>query len=376
MVRKKLEDTQRIQKEKNNQEPQTTLSDTQSIRKKPKRWKMILLGFLVIFVFALAGSGLGYLRGINQRLAQEREQVLEQAALHFQYGVQDMAAGNYARAKTQLEYVLQIYPDFPEAKEKYTETLVELAARGETTTIEIGVTPTPDTRGAEVLFNQAVVEVQNQQWASALQTLITLRDEDFTYRTIEVDGLYFTTLRHRAIELIVNEGNLEEGLYFLAIVEKYMPLDHDAVNYAQWARLYLTGASFWDIDWSQVVNYFGQLAAAFPYLHDGTGWTATDRFVKGSENYGDQLAGSGQHCEALEHYQNVLNYSANEPVQDKYNTSYLICYPPTATPAPTATFDPSPPTEEPSETPTEEPTVEPTPEDSPTPDGGGGGEGG
>ena len=55
---------------------------------------------------------------------------------------------------------------------------------------------------------------------------------------------------------------------FLAIVEKYMPLDHDSVNYAQWARLYLTGASFWDIDWSQVVNYLASFRAAFPYLHD------------------------------------------------------------------------------------------------------------
>jgi tetratricopeptide (TPR) repeat protein len=356
MARKKLDDTQPIRITDESASTEAKLSDTQAIKRKPRRWKPILLGLLVILVFAFAGGGLGYLNGINQRLAKERETVLQEAALHFQYGIQDMAAGNYARAKTQLEYVLQIYPDFPEAKEKYTETLVQLASSGAPASVGAIASPTPDTRGAETLFNQAVGEVQTRQWTLALQTLIALRDADYTYRTLEVDGMFFTTLRHRAVELIVNEGSLEEGLYFLAIVEKYMPLDHDAVNYAQWARLYLTGASFWDIDWSQVVNYFGQLSAAFPYLHDGTGWTATDRYLKGSEFYGDQLAGSGNHCEALQQYQNVLNYGANEPVQDKYNAAYLKCYPPTPTPAPLPTFD---------ELPTAEPPIEITPEITP-----------
>jgi len=365
MARRNLEDTQPINKAPQNTSSGSSLGDTQSITKvkKTKRWKVILLGILVVLLFAAAGGGLGYLRGINRRLAREREEVIEQAALHYQYGLQEMAAGNYARAKTQLEYVLQIYPDFPDAREKYTETLVQLASAGDTAASpDIQVTPTRDTRGAEALFNQAVGEVQTQQWATALQTLNALRDTDYTYRTLEVDGMYFTTLRHRAIELIVNDGNLEEGLYFLAILEKYMPLDHDAVNYAQWARLYITGASFWDIDWEQVVNYFGQLSAAFPYMHDGTGWTATDRYLRGSEYYGDQLAAAGSHCEAIKQYQNVLNYGANGTVQGKYDTSYLKCYPPTATPAPTATIDPSL---------TEEPTEEPTPEVSPTAEGGG-----
>ena len=368
MVRRKLEDTQPIKISAEDPSTEKQLGDTQSInkQKKPKRWKVITLGILAILLFATAGGGLGYLRGINQRLSRERDEVIEQAALHFQYGVQEMAAGNYGRAKTQLEYVLQIYPDFPEARDKYTETLVQLAAAGDTqASPDIQVTPTADTRGVEMLFNQAVGEVQTQQWAAALQTLTSLRDADYTYRTLEVDGMYFTTLRYRAIELIVDEGNLEEGLYFLAIVEKYMALDHDAVNYAQWARLYLTGASYWDLDWSQVVNYFSQLTAAFPYLHDGTGWTATDRYLRGSEYYGDQLAADGSHCEAIKQYQNVLNYGANGTVQEKYDTSYLKCYPPTATPAPTPTID-----ESATEEPTVEPTIEPTLEIVPTVDGG------
>lgn len=318
------------------------INDTQSITvKKPKRWRVILFGILLVLVLGVAGGALGYSQGIHQRLNQEQENALTQAAIQFQYGVQQMEAGNYALAQKHFEYVLQIYPDFPGLTERYTEVMVKMAQQSQAT-LTPQVTPTVDTRDMEALFNQAVQEVNAQQWETAVNTLEALRNEDYTYRTLEVDGLYFIALRYRAVEKIANEGDLEEGLYFLALLEQYAPLDHDAVNYATWARMYLTGASYWDVDWEQVVNYFSQLYAAFPYMHDGNGWTATDRFMTGSENYADQLAAAGEHCAALPYYQNVLNISALETVQDKYNQSYLECYPPTAVPKPTATQAPEP----------------------------------
>ena len=374
MARKKLDDTQRIdissQEEKT---PEGKQDATPALKGKPKRWKPILLGVVLVLILGLAGGGIGYYSGIQQRIARENEELITKAALHFQYGIQQIEAGNYELARKQLEYVLQIYPDFPEAADKYAEVLVNLASETNIVEPAPGPTPTVDTRGAEALFEQANQAIQFQQWPLAIQTLEALRNEDYTYRTVEVDGMYFTALRYRAVELIVNEGNLEEGLYFLALLEQYAPLDHDAVNYANWARMYITGASFWDIDWSQVVNYFGQLAAAFPYMHDGTGWTATDRYLKGAEFYGDQLAAEGKPCEAIKQYQNILNYSALEYIQDKYDRAYLKCYPPTATPGPTSTPEPEV-TEEPTEEPAEEPTEELTPE--PTAEGGGGGGGG
>jgi len=363
MVSKKLEDTQPIKTNSADESVETNtipsdLGNTQSVRVKPKRWKSILLGLLLILLFAIGGGGIGYFSGIQQRISQEDEEVITQATLHYQYGIQQLDAGNYELARTQLEYVIQIYPEFPGIREKYIEVMVKLADASVPTEQVIQLTPTPDTRGAEALFNQAVQETQAQQWSLAIQTLEALRNEDYTYRTIEVDGMYYTVLRYRAVELIVKEGNLEEGLYFLALLEKYAPLDHDAVNYTSWARLYLTGASFWDIDWPQVVHYFSQLAAAFPYLHDGTGWTATARYLEGSEHYGDLLASEGKHCEAIQQYQNVLNYSELEPIRVKYDQSYLKCYPPTATPQPTETESPEiTPTAELTETPTEEPTA-------------------
>ena len=354
MSKDNLEDTQQVKTSGMNKVP-VKMDDTQPVVvKKPKRARVILVGFLVTLILGLAGGGLGYQQGIQDRITRQKDEILKEAALQYQYGVQQFENGNYELARTHFEFVLQNYADFPGIAEKYTETMVKLAQASMPTAQPLA-TPTLTNLNAEALFNQAFQEVQTQQWAASINTLDALRNEDTAYRTLEVDGLYFIALRFRAIEMIVNEGNLEEGLYFLSLLSRYAPLDHDAVNYSSWARLYLTGASYWEVDWEQVVNYFSQLAAAFPYMHDGNGWTATDRFITGSENYGDKLAGEGQNCDALQYFQNVLNNSAIERVQDKYNSSYLKCYPPTKTPLPTETPAPE-------ITPSEEAT-----EPSPTP---------
>ena len=299
--------------------------------RKPKRWRMILIGIFSILLLGAAGGGLGYLNGIKDRVEKEKEEALTQAALQYQYGMQQLNSGNYELAKTHFEFVLTTYPEFPGITEKYTEVMVHLA---ETTGVVAmpQASPTPDTRQAEELFNAAVQQVQSQQWSEAMDTLEALRNADYTYRTVDVDGLYYTTLRHHGAQKLAAEGDLEEGLYLFAILGKYAPVDRDVVNYSSWARLYLTGASFWEVDWEQVVNYFGQLYAAFPNMHDGSGWTAADRYMTGSESYGDQLAEAGDPCGALAQYQNVLNISAIETVQNKYNEAFLKCYPPTPTP--------------------------------------------
>ena len=378
MARKKLEDTQPINIDSTQELPVQSdgppgLGDTQPLKVKPRWWKLLLIGFTILFILGSVGGVYGYFQGIQQRVKRENEEVITQAALHFQYGLQELQSGNYELARVQFEYVIQIYPDFPGAAEKYMETMVKMAESG--APVEQAVEPelVIDNSGAEALFNQAVQAVQSQQWPLAIQTLDALRDQNYAYRTVEVDGLYFTALRYRAVQMILEEGDLEGGLYFFALLEKYAPLDHDAVIYADTAGVYLTGASFWDIDWAQVVHIFGQLATAFPFMHDGNGWTAVDRYLKGSEYYGDQLVSEGNHCEALEHYQNILNYSALDHIQDKYDQAYVVCYPPTPIPQPTATEAPEETiTEEPSattETPveTEEPTL--------TPENGGNGNG-
>lgn len=338
-------------------EPSQDKHKTQPIAvRKPRRWRMILIGVLSVLLLGAAGGGLGYLTGIQDRVSKEKEDALTQAALQYQYGMQQLNAGNYELARSHFEFVLTTYPEFPGITEKYTEVMVHLA---ETTGVVAmpQASPTPDTRQAEEIFNLAVQQVQSQQWAEAMDTLEALRNADYTYRTIDVDGLYFITLRYHGAQKLAVEGDLEEGLYLFSILGKYAPVDRDVVNYSSWARLYLTGASFWEVDWEQVVNYFGQLYASFPNMHDGSGWTAADRYMTGSESYGDQLLEAGDPCSALTQYENVLNISAIETVQNMYNEAFVKCYPPTATPVPVI-VTPLPEETPPVETITPEPTNE------------------
>jgi outer membrane protein assembly factor BamD (BamD/ComL family) len=193
MVSKKIEDTQPIkinsleESAENNPVP-ADLSDTQSIQIKPKRWKTIILGMLLILIFAIGGGSIGYFSGIQKRVSQENEEVITQAATHYQYGIQELETGNYELARIQFEYVLQIYPEFPGIMEKYTEVMVKLGNASVPSEQVIQPAPTTDTRGAEAIFNQVLQEIQTQQWSLAIQSLEALRNEDYTYRTVEVDG--------------------------------------------------------------------------------------------------------------------------------------------------------------------------------------------
>jgi hypothetical protein len=164
-------------------------------------------------------------------------------------------------------------------------------------------------------------------------------------------------MRYRAVEMILNEGNLEEGLYYFSVLEKYAPLDKEAVNYSTVARLYLTGASFWDIDWKQVVNYFGQLDAAMPGLSDGT-MSASTRYYNGLVNYGNQLMDKGDECGAADQYKIALSISQSDDIQSSYNKANKICHPATKTPTEEG-FDVTK-TSKSSDTPQEEATAEPT----------------
>ena len=302
--------------------------------KVPRRWRVVLLGLFLFVVFAFIGTGWGYFQGIQERIQRENNSRLEIAAKHYVYGEQQLMAGNYELARRQFEYVIQVYPQYPNITQKYADVLVAIAKANQPTLV---ATPTPDLRnqGAEQLFNQAMQQLQAKQWPALINTLEALRDINLTFRTLEVDGMYYIALRYGAIDAILQQGDLETGLYYLAVAQRYAPLDKDAVNYANWARLYLDGATYWGVDWARVVQYFSQLYSAFPYMHDMNGWTAIDRYRKGLEYYGDFLLAGDQPCEALKQYQNAAAISSNEQLQVKIEKANTACNPPAPPVAPT-----------------------------------------
>jgi len=109
------------------------------------------------------------------------------------------------------------------------------------------------------------------------------------------------------------------------LASNFGPLDSEAEGLKSWTQLYITGASFWGIDWGQAVDYFSQVAPQMPNLMDGSGMTATERLRLALFEYGNSLAQQGQFCKALPLYEQSYAIAPDEQVQIAYEQAAKGC---------------------------------------------------
>lgn len=293
------------------------------------RFFVNILIFLVIIGLGIFG---GYQSGIGIRQRAQEELVGQQLNDQFARALVDIQFGNYNAAQTRLEYILEINPSYPGAMEKLTEVMVMSSVP----TATLVVSPTPqlivDDTNYEALLAQAKQLVAAGQWQNALTVLDTLRAKDSSFHTVEVDGMYYFSLRNLGVDLI-KAGNLEGGIYELTLAERFGPLDNIAHILRDNARFYITAASFWELDWKLASEYFYQLNGSG--IWDGT-MTATERYRIAAMRYGDQLYAEEDFCSAYDQYQSAQTVGQlDADVAGRANQAYLGCYPPTGTPAPT-----------------------------------------
>jgi tetratricopeptide (TPR) repeat protein len=336
--------------------PVYQVDDTQPVKavKKTPRWRSVLTGILAfLLLLGLGGFG-GYSSAIGARKSAEKSILSQQLAEQYSYALVDIEFGRFENARQRLEFIIKNDPGFPGAQEKLTEVLVlsSIPTPEPTPTIS----PTPDFSGAENAFARAQELIRAQDWPAAMEALDSVRKLDPTFRTAQVDGMYYFALRNYGYSLITNQGNLEGGIYHLTLAERFGPLDNSSKGLRDAARVYITGASFWELNWEQALFYFTQVGAGWPSLWDGT-MTASQRLHIAYMRYGDELFQRGDYCGATEMYQNATAINALDATAARNaNEAYLICFPPTATPEP---FLPTPTLEG---APTEEtPTPEPDP---------------
>lgn len=318
--------------------------------RKLRAWLIwLLFAGAIITTLAMVGAMAGYQSAWQQHDQQQgiasAEAILEQYTL----AQEDMLAGRYDLARQRFEYVLQRDPSFPGAADSLAQVINILYATATPSPLPPTVTPTPtrDLRPVEELLNQAQSLFGEGNWNGVIDTLVSLRKEDAAYRAVDADSLLYRSLRNRGLDKIRNEANLEGGIYDLALAEGFGPLDAEASNWRNLARLYVIGSSFWEVYPEQAVIYFGQLASAAPGLRDASGWTARERYRASLMHLGDKLARAGDWCAAQEQYELALNVRDDAGAQATVVHSALMCSPPTATP----TVSPIP-----SETPTVTPT--------------------
>lgn len=328
-------------------QPSSTLSDTQP-RKVKKAFRVGFWISLLVLISALAlGSFTGYSEGVRERLNAQETLVAQQLDEQFTLAQQDFDAGRYDIARQRLEHILQQDGQYPGAAAMFADVLVKqsITPTAEPTATPT-LTPTPDLRSQEAIFAQAQQQAQSKDWNGLLGSLDSLRKADPTYKVIAVDGMYYTALRNRGVDQILGMGdyakttNMEGGLYDLTLAERFGPLDGYADGLRTFTRMYITGASFWDMDWSQAVNYFRQVNQYAPNLRDASNVTAARRLHDALLKYGDQMVETGKklddRCRALDLWSEANNILALDDIYSaKFNQLNQECNPPTEIPEPT-----------------------------------------
>lgn len=308
--------------------------DTQPLKpvKKSPRWRSILLSILgVVILLGLGGLG-GYQSGINIRVDEKKKVLNSQLLEQFQYALVDEQFGRYDAARQRLEYIINNDPSFPGAQTELAKVLVSLTIPTSTPTPT--VTPTPDLRGEEAMFTQIQQYIAAGDWQNALTELDQLRGRDAAYKTSQVDGMYYFALRNYGVDLILKQGNLEQGIYELALAERFAPLDRTASGLREGARAYINASSAYGTNWQKSAELFGPVASGWPSLWDGT-MTAAQRYQFSLMRYGDILFGRKEYCNAYEQYALAMSLgNLDQTAAKNANQAYQECYPPTETPTP------------------------------------------
>lgn len=300
---------------------------------RPGRLLWILLGIILVVV-AIGGSAYtGYQNAIQQRVSRQTNQVLFAAGEQYNRALNDIKDQQWAQARTRLEWVIQQDPSFPGAEDQLKVVLIAQAriatptiapSPTETNVVILG-TATPDLHGVEDYFNQVQTYLGAKDWDKAIATIDLLRQQNKSYRTVDVDGMLFIALRNRGVDNILQKGMLEQGIYDLSLAEAISPLDAEADSYRTWAVAYLAGANYWGVDWQKVVDAFSQIYPALPMLRDGNGYTAQERFRVASVKLADQMAAAGDYCKAQPHYDAALALSKDAAVEAKSQTNQSKC---------------------------------------------------
>ena len=318
------------------QQPQKGKNGKKDQKKKKKGGSLIgwiLLGIVLMIALAIGGGFLGYNTAISARQAEYKRRSMMAAAEQYTMAISDIEQGKYQNAKTRLDYVIEVDRDYPGAMETYQQVMLALYPTASPTpmmTATPAPTPTQDTRGEEEMFQSIQQAIYSQNWEYAINMIKALRDRNIEYRGLEVDGMYYIALRNYGIQQI-NTGFLEQGIYDITLAEALGPIDNNADSLRNAARAYLSGAGFWEINWSKALEYYSTAAMTLPNMYDrATSLTANQRYAIASFRVADEYVAREDYCGAIPYYEQGMPIYGDESVQMTATAVYLVCYPPAA----------------------------------------------
>jgi tetratricopeptide (TPR) repeat protein len=274
----------------------------------------------IILVFLIIGSLAGYGLGMGQRYDAQSTQVSGQLQEQFDLGLAAMDAGRYEVAQSHFDFIIENDPNFPGVMDAYADLLIRMqTSPTPTLTPTPTITPTPDLRSVEAIYGNVRSALTDRDWDAVLVNLDSLRKTDPNYRSAEVDGLYYLALRMRGVgKIILQEGetcpdiNLEGGIYDLTLAARFGTLDATAESLRTYARLYIIGSSYWDLDWALAQNFFEQVMQGNPNLRDSSCMSAIERWRFATIERAKLLLSAGDTCGAEEQFNLAFTISSQK----------------------------------------------------------------
>ncbi len=269
-------------------------------------WALAAVAALALTV-ALAGYA-GLYFGERDRESQRQATIQE----HYQAGLEAMNAGEYEMARAHFRYILRLDPDNAMAKQGIAEVESRLAARP-TPTSEV-VRPL-----ADQLWEKAKAAYDEERWEEAASLLTQLRSLDAEYHADEVEEMLFRSLYNAGMALL-DEDQLEEGIFYLDRAVALRPLDEEAAYQRNLAARYLAAMNLWGVDWEGTIEALKELYAIAPNYKD-----VYQRLYQAYVEYGDSLSEAGEMCPAEMAYTEALRLYADQTVESKREQAAQVC---------------------------------------------------
>jgi len=302
-----------------------------------------ILGILLLALAVLLGvyAGVGYLgwqSGQQMRSEQAAREQIGEVARQVQFARSDIDLGNYALALRRLEWVDEQDPENVTAQELRLIAEAALSGPDEANPLPlpaptegVGPTPaaTPDTEPSRRL-RQLEQLANDQEWAEAVAGLVAFQQTYPNVARRETDVLLFDVYTSYGVALLYTD-QAELGLYYLRQAEELGDLPLEVSDQRQWARLYLSAISFFDVNWDVSIFYLRDLCLAAPFFHD-----ACALLQEALVTYADQYATQLEWCPAETLYAEAYRINNGQEIARKLGAARTGCA--SATPPITGTI--------------------------------------
>lgn len=282
----------------------------------------------------------GVRAGQDARGARATETAVAEMEVQFERGLADLEAGNYELAAQRFVWVIERDPTYPDAAERLAEARRSMSGGGPA--VEATGIPTSEADTNEERLAEARELYDEGQWEAAIDRLEMLRAQAPGFHTAEVEDMLHESLKALGLRHIRTGERLEEGIILLDQAALIKPLDDVSEGERLIANLYVTGQSYWGLNWPIVIQNFSEIYAVAPNYRD-----VQTRLWDAYVTYADQLWLAGTPCDSVSLYQSAARIRNTLDVADKIEGSNDACLNPTATP--TMTLLPGEPTPPPAE---------------------------